>query len=232
MKRRALENHLVIFAKAPRLGRVKSRLARHIGGVGAWAFYRTMLAGLTRRLGRDPRWRCWLAVAPDRAVFDDGLWRAAAPGADARVSQGGGGLGARMGRVMALLPPGPVIVIGSDIPGIRPAMIARAFRLLGHHDAVFGPARDGGYWLVGLKRRPRFTDPFRNVRWSTDQALADTRANLTGLSVACVDQLEDVDDGPSFARRPRRWTGRGMPSIGKGDQVSSGQLVPGTSFLS
>ena len=201
MRTGRLRNHLVIFAKAPRLGRVKSRLARHIGAVGAWAFYRGMLARLTRRLGRDPRWHCWLAVSPDRAVFDDGLWRAAAPGISTRVSQGGGDLGQRMGRVMALLPPGPGVLVGSDIPGIRPAMIARAFRSLGRHDAVFGPAPDGGYWLVGLKRRPRFTDPFTNVRWSTDQALADTQANLRGLRVALIDMLEDVDDGPSFARR-------------------------------
>jgi len=204
VRRRGLENHLVVFAKAPRMGRVKSRLARHIGGVGAWKFYRDLLAGLTRRLGRDRRWRLWLAVSPDRAVFDAGLWRRAAPGVAHLVSQGGGDLGTRMGRVMALPPPGPVIVVGSDIPGIRPAMIARAFRLLGRHDAVFGPARDGGYWLVGLKRRPRFVDPFRSVRWSTAHALADTRANLGGLRVALVDELEDVDDGGSFARRPRR----------------------------
>lgn len=203
MTTRPLQNHLVIFAKAPRLGRVKSRLARHIGVVGAWRFYRGMLAGLTRRMGRDERWRSWLAVSPDRTVFDSGLWRRAAPGAAAFISQGDGDLGDRMARVMALLPPGPVVLIGSDIPGIRPAMIVRAFRLLGRHDAVFGPAPDGGFWLVGLKRRPCFRDPFRGVRWSTDQALADTRANLKGLSIALIDEMEDVDDGPSFARRRR-----------------------------
>ena len=201
MTARTLQNHLVIFAKAPRLGRVKSRLARHIGAVGAWAFYRGMLAGLTRRLGRDRRWRCWLAVSPDRAVFDRGLWRIAAPGCRSFISQGEGDLGVRMARVMALLPPGPVVLIGSDIPGIRPKMIARAFKLLGRNDAVFGPAPDGGYWLVGLNRRPHFTDPFSGVRWSTDQALADTRANLSGCRIALIDELEDVDDGPSFARR-------------------------------
>lgn len=185
------------------MGRVKSRLARHIGRVGAWAFYRGMLAGLTRRLGRDARWQCWLAVTPDQSLFDQGLWRSATPDVDAFINQGGGGLGDRMARVMAALPPGPVVLIGSDIPGIRRDMIARAFRLLGDHDAVFGPAADGGYWLVGLKRRPRFIDPFRNVRWSTAHALADTQANLNGLKIALIETLEDIDDGPSFARRAR-----------------------------
>lgn len=195
-----LENHLVIFAKAPRLGRVKTRLGRQIGPVRAWSFYRVSLARLSRRLGADARWRCWIAVTPDRTVFDRGLWRRAAPGVDNLISQGKGDLGDRMGRVMAVLPPGPVVLVGSDIPGIRPRHIAQAFRLLGRNDAVFGPAPDGGYWLVGLRRRPRFRDPFQDVRWSTADTLADTRANLSGMKVALIDVLEDVDDDASFRR--------------------------------
>ncbi|WP_425283593.1 DUF2064 domain-containing protein [Methyloceanibacter stevinii] len=52
------------------------------------------------------------------------------------------------------MPPGPVVLVGSDIPRISRAHIAEAFRLLGNADAVFGPAQDGGYWLVGFKRSP------------------------------------------------------------------------------
>ena len=99
------------------------------------------------------------------------------------------------------MPPGPVVLIGGDIPGITPAMIARAFRRLGHADAVFGPANDGGYWLVGLKRRPRFVDPFTGVRWSTEHALADTAANLAGMRIDMIDALDDVDDAEGY----RRW---------------------------
>lgn len=193
-------NHLVVFAKAPRLGRVKSRLARDIGAVGAWAFYRRTLAALVRRLKGDGRWTLWLAVAPDRAAVDDGIW----PRDVNRIGQGGGGLGTRMARVMALLPPGPVVIVGADIPDIRAADAAAAFRALGRHDAVFGPAADGGYWLVGLRRRPRFRDPFKIVRWSTEHALADTRANLEGARVALLRELEDVDDGAAFRRRANR----------------------------
>jgi glycosyltransferase A (GT-A) superfamily protein (DUF2064 family) len=65
---------------------------------------------------------------------------------------------------------------------------------------VFGPAADGGYWLVGLKRRPRFIDPFQGVRWSSSQALADTLRNLVGHSHVLLETLADVDDGASFAR--------------------------------
>ncbi len=107
-----------------------------------------------------------------------------------------------MANVARELPPGPVVIVGSDIPDIAPNHIAKAFRALGDNDAVFGPATDGGYWLVGLRRRPRFLDPFAGVRWSSVHALADTLANLAGRRVAFVDLLSDVDDGDSLRRQP------------------------------
>ena len=91
------------------------------------------------------------------------------------------------------LPPGPAIIVGSDIPAIRPTQIADAFRQLGRADAVFGPATDGGYWLVGLKRSPKRLTPFARVPWSTEHALDATCANLKGRSVAFAATLGDVD---------------------------------------
>ncbi|MBF0247804.1 MAG: glycosyltransferase [Alphaproteobacteria bacterium] len=177
------------MAKAPRIGRAKRRLARRIGAVAAWAFYRRTLFAVARRL-RDPRWTCWLAVTPDVSGLTSRQW----PARWWIVAQGGGDLGARMLRPMRLLPPGPVVVIGSDIPDIRPDHIAAAFMALGENDWVFGPAVDGGYWLVGAKRRPRLFDPFRNARWSSEHALADTLANLPdGTTVGFVETLGDVD---------------------------------------
>ena len=195
-------NHLVIFARAPRLGAVKRRLAADIGALGASHFYRQTLAGVLRRLGRDRRWRTWLAVTPDRFARAPGMWRAAAgrSGLPSLLPQGGGDLGARMARPFDRLPPGPVVIVGCDIPDLLPAHVARAFAALGRHDAVFGPATDGGYWLVGLRRRPRIPALFRGVRWSTPDALSDTRANLgPPLSVALIDTLADIDDGAAFA---------------------------------
>jgi len=196
----ASDRHLVIMAKAPRLGRVKTRLAAGIGPVAAWAFYRLILAGTTRRLARDRRWSTWLCVAPDRAVADRIWW----PANVAVIGQGTGDLGARMQRVFERLSPGPVVIIGADIPGIRPAHIAEAFHKLGRDDAVFGPAPDGGYWLIGLKRRPVVPQPFAGVRWSTEHALADTRANLESRRVGFIDTLDDVDDQAAY----ERWAGR------------------------
>ena len=190
-------NHLVVFARTPRLGAVKTRLAADIGAVAATAFYRRTLETVTRRLGGGTaRWRCWLAVTPDRDVGLP-LW----PAGWTRIPQGPGDLGTRMMRPMVVLPPGPVVIVGTDVPAIGPGHMVRAFAALGRHDAVFGPAEDGGYWLVGLRRRPRVPDIFSGVRWSSQHALADTMANLPeGAGAAMLDTLADIDDGAAFAR--------------------------------
>jgi len=91
-------------------------------------------------------------------------------------------------------------MIGTDIPDITPAHIVQAFRILGRADCVFGRATDGGYWLVGARRRPRTPRPFANVRWSSEHALADTLANLASQSIGFVATLSDVDDAAALAR--------------------------------
>ncbi len=189
------QNHLIIFAKTPVLGRVKRRLARDIGDMAACRFYRNNLTELVRRLGQDGRWRSILAVSPDGNLNKGYRW----PRGVLRMPQGCGDLGHRMDRAIRAMPPGPVVLIGTDIPLIRPRHIAGAFRQLGAHDAVFGPSADGGYWLVGLRRRPRMPDIFTGVRWSTEHALADTRANLAARRrIALLEELDDVDDGPAY----------------------------------
>ena len=197
--------HLVIFAREPRLGRVKSRLAAGIGAPAALRFYRAMLAGLLQRVGRDRRWRVWLAVTPDRAVRAR-VW----PEGARVIPQGGGGLGARMARPLRCLPPGPVVIVGSDIPDVDAPRIAAAFRLLGRREFVFGPAADGGYWLVGSSRRRRPRGLFTGVRWSSPHALEDTLATLPrGAPVGFADTLNDVDDAGDWQRwRERRRSSR------------------------
>lgn len=177
------------------MGRVKTRLARDIGTVWAWRFFRHALEGLLRRLNSDPRWNTVIAVAPDTAVGSP-IW----PKHINQAAQGLGDLGNRMQRTFDLMPTGPVVIIGADIPGITPKHIANAFDALGHHDAVFGQADDGGYWLVGLKRSPKIRKIFNNVRWSGPHALTDTMANLKDARIALLEPLIDVDDGEDFMR--------------------------------
>ena len=145
---------LVVMVKAPQAGQVKTRLARGIGAVSATAFYRHATLSLLQRLGRNavtPRpntpssgrrrdrgseeWRIVLAVAPDGAVGSS-YW----PRGFARMPQGGGDLGQRMQRIMDGLPPGPMVIIGSDCPDVRAQHIRSAFRTLGTNGAVLGPA--------------------------------------------------------------------------------------------
>jgi len=197
-----MRRHLVLFVRAPQLGRGKRRLARAIGDVATVRFERLMLGLLLRRLAPDRRWRLRLAVTPDTARRHARHWRR---GVEA-VGQGGGDLGIRMRRALAACPPGPVVLVGSDIPALDARSVAAAFRVLGAHDLVFGPAADGGFWLVGARRRPRLPPLFERVRWSSPHALADTMAGLPRpVRVGLVDALEDVDDGDAYRRlNPRR----------------------------
>ena len=190
------------MARRPELGRVKTRLAAGIGAVAATRFFRQTTASVLRRLARDPRWETQLSLAPDHAIDDGGLSPLALP----RMAQGEGDIGERMQRIIDNAPPGPVVIVGSDIPEIRAEYIAAAFRALGHADVVFGPADDGGYWLVGMRRRPRVVDIFDDVRWSSEHALVDTMANVVraGLSFEVVARLSDVDTVEDFERWQRR----------------------------
>jgi rSAM/selenodomain-associated transferase 1 len=181
--------HLILMVKEPRPGKVKTRLGKAIGMVPAAWWFRHQTRRLIRRL-RDPRWSLWLAVSPDREGRSSRVW----PAHLRRIPQGRGDLGARMARLLKTPPPGPVIVVGGDIPGITPAVIAEAFRTLGAHDAVFGPATDGGYWLVGLKRaKAPPASLFKDVRWSTRAALHDSMATLPTHRIALVATLQDID---------------------------------------
>lgn len=189
------QRHLVVFARAPRLGAVKRRLAVGIGDLAALGFYRQTLARLLQRLGRGP-WRCWIGVTPPAAC------RLRWPRPWRPFAQCSGDLGRRMTRAISDRPIGPVIIVGSDIPDIASAHIEDAFRALGRADAVFGAARDGGYWLVGCRRRPPLPHLFERVRWSTAHALADTMRNLGRHEAIVLDHvLDDVDDEAAY----RHW---------------------------
>jgi rSAM/selenodomain-associated transferase 1 len=173
---------IILFARAPRLGCVKRRLAAGIGAVPALRFYRNALSRIIFEL---KPFDAVIAVTPDRAAIP------AASGC-AMIDQGHGDLGVRMDRAFRRFPRRRVILIGADIPDLVAADLRAAARALLHHDVVFGPANDGGYYLVGMgTRRP--AKPFTDVRWSGPHALADTQVNFKHLRVASLRPLQDID---------------------------------------
>lgn len=186
-----MKDTVFVFARAPRLGVVKRRLARDIGERAALRFYMTTLQRTLRMLASDRRFQTVVAVTPERSR---GRWLQGLPS----VGQGRGDLGRRMRRMFDLGRRGRVAIVGSDIPALTANDVAVAFRALGRANACFGPAQDGGYWLVALgPRRP--SEPFARVRWSSAHALADTLANFKNCRVTFVRRLRDVDTGADLA---------------------------------
>ena len=187
---------LIIFVKAPKAGRVKTRLGREIGMGRAAALFRRMIAA-TLAEARKGQWRKIIAIDPPAEMFG---WRALWPGEFERLAQASGALGARMGAAMRAVPSGPAVMIGADAPGLRATHIRAAFKALGRADAVFGPAEDGGYWLIGLARRKSAPRLFSDVRWSTPHALADTLASLpASFQTEYLPVLRDLDEAQDLA---------------------------------
>lgn len=186
---------LIVFVRAPAIGAVKRRLAAGIGPLAARRFYVATTRRLLSRVARDPRWRTTLAVTPDLHARQGRFWPAPLP----RFPQGRGDLGQRMVRALGRSG-GPSVLVGSDIPALSERHIAAAFAALGRVDLVFGPATDGGYWLIGVRNRFVLRGLFDGVRWSGPQALADTLANACARRVALLEPLDDVDDTEDLAR--------------------------------
>jgi uncharacterized protein len=182
-----MTGHVLVFAKPPRMGMAKTRLARDIGPVEAWRIKRR-LDRLTLAMAHDRRWRTTLVVAPDVAAREHfpGIWPGiwpkpmsepmprimpvGSPNALPRQRQGPGDLGARMARAMRAHAPGSardgVVIIGTDAPRLTASDLADAFAALRRHDCVVGPSCDGGYWLIGARPRLAARITLAKVRWS------------------------------------------------------------------
>lgn len=184
---------ILIYAKPPRIGLSKTRLAKGLGSSVSARRIATALQAKTMRAALNGPWETVLYTAPDKELDNSvgGIW----PSHLERRSQGPGNLGDRLSKGLREAPPGPVLFIGSDAPDVSTALLRQAVRELGRHDAVFGPAQDGGFWVFGINKSARTKSPFYNVRWSGPHAMEDVWANLPDTaSVAVLPQLLDIDD--------------------------------------
>ncbi|GAA3963928.1 TIGR04282 family arsenosugar biosynthesis glycosyltransferase [Hymenobacter antarcticus] len=195
-------HHLLVFAREPVLGRVKTRLAADIGPEAALAVYRELLALTAAAVTASavPA-TVWLAEAP-HPTADTALPRPEWPGLPWRVQPPADLLGERMAHAFGeafAAGAGRVVIIGTDCPGLEPAILQRAFAALEAHDLVVGPAEDGGYYLLGLRElQPAL---FTSKDWSTATVLPDTLADAArlGLRVAQLPVLHDVDSARDLA---------------------------------
>jgi rSAM/selenodomain-associated transferase 1 len=184
---------LVIFARLPVPGRVKTRLAAAIGAERACQLYSAFLTDLVQRLGNscDRRLLAYTPESPAAVAFFQKL----ASDEFSLWSQPDGPLGERLSRCFEthLSATGRVIVIGSDAPTLPRELIAEAGAALGKSDCVLGPATDGGYYLVGLRRPcPRM---FSDIAWDGPDVLEQTvvRLRSAGLSLRLLPPWYDVD---------------------------------------
>lgn len=187
-------NTLVIFVKAPVAGRVKTRLCPPLSFDQAAELYLAFVKDTLAFTAGIPETRVEVAYAPsdDHPALD---WI----GPQARPAfflQQGADLGRRLENAFAKgfsEGAGKIVIIGSDTPHLDPAIAGEAFSALDRTEAVLGPAKDGGYYLIGLRRaRPCL---FARIPWSSDKVFAETmaRARMEGVSLECLPELEDID---------------------------------------
>ncbi len=189
---------ILFILKAPIVGRVKTRLAEDIGEVRALAAYRAMVEYLFDNLATH--WPFEIHYTPTE---DEDLMHSWLGPDHPYFPQPDGDLGCRMasaaenafGRGAEA-----VILLGGDCPYVTPDLIRMAAGQLEKHEAVIGPAVDGGYYLLGLNRpQPRL---FEGIAWSTESVFSATleRIKEVGLTVNILPTLEDVDDLQSLTR--------------------------------
>lgn len=178
---------LIIFAKAPVFGHAKTRLAKGVGVVHAKRLYRAMTRRILRNL-KSARWDMILAYAPSKSCVRVTDWDGVV-----QIPQVSGSLSPRLAAVFS--DRRSTLVIGTDSPQIRRADILAALKAMKEKTVVFGPATDGGFWLIGLQG-PAPKGLFDNIRWSHAETLADMQRNCAGLgyNVHHLRPLTDIDD--------------------------------------
>ena len=187
---------LILFIKNPLLGKVKTRLAATMGDEKALRIYEALLAH-TREVA--------LQTPVDRYVYYGDYINEAddwAPGLFIKKIQRGEDIGARMSNAFSevLSERDGAILVGGDIPGLRPDILQEALEQLSSHDFVIGPAEDGGYYLIGM----RAFEPavFQGINWSTSAVFSGTihAIQRLGKSFHCLPLLADVDVEEDWGR--------------------------------
>lgn len=192
---------LMIFTRNPELGKVKTRLSKSVGDIMALDIYQFLLdktKEVTKNISADK------VVYYSEKITENDLWSSSLY---KKEVQFGDDLGAKMEYAFQTAFENnyeKVLLIGSDLYDLEPSHINEAFEKLKNKDVVIGPALDGGYYLVGLKKN--YPEIFKNKRWGTSSVRKDTLKNLEKVDVHLlpilndVDVLEDIEHHPAFTK--------------------------------
>jgi rSAM/selenodomain-associated transferase 1 len=190
-------DHLIVFLRKPMLGRVKTRLAAAVGDGEALRIYKELVSiTLNAAAQSDGERRLfWTGDGMDGSLADDARFT--------HFAQQGNDLGERMAAAVAVsFAEGAqkTVIIGSDCPTMSADLIRQAYDALDTHDAVIGPASDGGYYLLGM--RQLHPDFFRGKEWSTASVLTATLddAKRLGLSFFLLEEMSDLDNVDDLRR--------------------------------
>ncbi len=180
---------LIVFAKNPILGKVKTRLAKEVGNDRALELYKTLME-ITYRQTKDIDCSKFLFLSPniDNDLFDQDY---------IQMLQTGNDLGERMSNAFNYIfakDYNKIIIVGSDCPQLTPEILNEAFEKLYHFDFVIGPAEDGGYYLIGMKEQCNIL--FNGMDWGSKNVLSETirRLKENNLNFYLLQQLSDVDE--------------------------------------
>ena len=183
-----MSNCLLIFTRNPELGKVKSRLAKGVGKENALSIYKKLLQH-TREVVTQVDCDRWVGYSV--SIRDNDMW---ATRDFKKFKQEGDDLGDRMKHAFkAAFAAGhkKVIIVGSDLYDLRARHIEEAFAALDTQETVIGPAKDGGYYLLGMKSL--IPEVFSNKEWGTETVYETTLANLNKEKLHTLEELNDID---------------------------------------
>ena len=193
------KNLLLIFTRNPELGKTKTRLAKTIGDEAALEIYKFLLDH-TREVTQNLT--CDKAVYYSVKIRENDIWNASVY---QKHQQNGDDLGERMYNAFQDAFTNnyeKVLIVGSDLYDLKPHHINNAFEKLNSNDVVIGPAEDGGYYLLGMKKL--HSNVFKSKDWGTSTVRKDTLNDLQNVSVHLLETLNDIDvfddikDNPIF----------------------------------
>ncbi len=181
---------LIIFIRNPELGKVKTRIAKSVGDEKAYQVYLALLEhtrSVTQKVKGVERYLFYTHFIDQEDEWKDKDFH--------KCIQSSGDIGSKMSSAFeqVLKKHESAIIVGSDIASLTTGIIEKAVVVLKEKDYVIGPALDGGYYLLGMKRASSFL--FRDMPWSTGQVCRETidRIENTGTSIGLVDTLSDID---------------------------------------